>query len=365
MMAFQKILQMFNPLFALEERANREKQLKHILSQAEIIIELSSVKTGRNHPIFSFVTAISRKVFYNDIFQLNATLERVADCYTYRQDLGWLENTSPDEYTILNPLTISLTQEAVWSFSWEPARFTGCLAHIGSNVNKPFVFQPNNHFSQLLLPLGLTIVNNGNHSTACGIIKGEGFIEVKEIADNTQNCDDFYFDGTYICRVSDKSKVHAVAKFECGVLFELSRLIHAHGINFLAGINTQREVHIAKPKDAEWYIVGRDNRQILHYFLNDHEGECEVDVFEHTIIFTTTPESFGMSTTNAAEELATFIAQKFAIPLEEVICYEHYLTGSCAGEELTQRIQFKIKNGVLDDPTFFEATLPNELCRPR
>lgn len=234
-------------VFSSQEKIRREDQLKNILSQAEDIIKSSPVKTGRNHPIFSFVTAITRNIFYSNMFQLNATFKDAADFSSYRKDLGLINNTSPDEYTILNQLSICLNHDAVLPFPWEPTRFTNCLTYIGTDVNEPFLFQPNNHFSKLILPLGLTIIYNGNHSTTCGIIKGEGFIEVKEIVDNSENCDNFYFDGTYICRNSDNSKIHKIKQFEYGVLFELSRLIHTYNIDFLANIN----IKIATSQDME------------------------------------------------------------------------------------------------------------------
>ncbi|MBE5990760.1 MAG: hypothetical protein E7247_00005 [Paenibacillaceae bacterium] len=347
-------------IFTLHDRVKGEKQLENILSQAENIIQSSPVKTGRDHPIFSFVSAVTRNIFYKDIFQFNATLKNTADYSSYNQDLGWLENTFPDEYTILDPIIINLAQDAVWSFPWEATRFTNCLAQIGSNVSRPFIFQPNNHFSQLFLPLGLTIINNGNHSTACGIIKGEGSIEVKEIIDNSQNCNDFYFDGTYICKNNDNSKVYKVKQFECGVLFELSRLIQSHDIDFLAGIEIKRKVSVTEPKDTEWKIFLRNNHKILHYYFNCAEGECEVEVLEHTIILITTDESFGTSTTNAAEQLAMFVAQEFDIPLEKVICYEIYMHDSYIGKELVQRIRFEVRDGVLEEPTFCEEDLPEK-----
>ena len=118
---------------SMQEKEIREKQLKNILSQAERIIELSEIKTGREHPIFSFITAISRKVFYNNIFLLNSSLESLVHSNSYNQDLGWLQDTFPDQYTLLNPISISLVQDPVWSFPWEPTRHTNCLARIGSN----------------------------------------------------------------------------------------------------------------------------------------------------------------------------------------------------------------------------------------
>lgn len=346
---------------SMQEKEIREKQLKNILSQAERIIELSEIKTGREHPIFSFITAISRKVFYNNIFLLNSSLESLVHSNSYNQDLGWLQDTFPDQYTLLNPISISLVQDPVWSFPWEPTRHTNCLARIGSNVNEPFVFQANNHFSTLLLPLGLTMIHNGNHSTACGIIKGEGSIEVKEVVDISCNCHDFYFDGIYICRISDNSPVYEVKQFECGVLFELSRMICNSGINFLDGINVDRKVDIIKEKDKSWKIFFRKNRSILHYYINGSEGECEVDIFDHTIIFTTTAESFGMSTTNAAEDLATFVANEYNIPLEKVVCYEHYLSSYFGNKELINRIEFEVKEGRLCNPVFYsESVLPEK-----
>lgn len=238
------------------------------------------------------------------------------------------------------------------------------MARIGSNVNEPFVFQPNNHFSTLLLPLGLTMIYNGNHSTACGIIKGEGSIEVKEVVDISCNCHDFYFDGTYICRNSDNSKVYEVKQFECGVLFELSRMIRNSGIHFLDGINIERKVNVIEEKDKSWRIFVRNNRSILHYYINGGEGECEVDIFDHTIIFTTTAESFGISTTNVAEYLATFVANEYNIPLEKVICYERYLSSCLGNKELISRVEFEVKEERLCKPVFYkESALPEKFRR--
>ncbi len=51
----------------------RKKQLKTILSQAKDIISNSKSKKDRNHPIFAFVTSISNKIFYDDLFEFNKT----------------------------------------------------------------------------------------------------------------------------------------------------------------------------------------------------------------------------------------------------------------------------------------------------
>lgn len=341
--------------FALKE--NYEKQLKNILLQAENVIQNSPIKTGNNHPIFSFVSAISKQIFYNNIFELNANFKDLIDYNTCMKDLGDLVEICPERYNIVNPIPIRLARDPVLSFPWEPTRYTNCIAQIGSDVKESFRFQPNNHFAILLLPLGLTMLHNGNHSTACGIIKGEGVIEVTEIVDISCNCHDFYFNGKYICRKSDNLELYRVKKFECGVLFELGRLIESYSINFVQNRNLDRKVEIIEYKDKSWRIYERNHRLILHYYLNNAEGECQIKVFENIIIFTVTAESFGTSITNAAGELTSFVAKQYNIPLESVICYEHYLSDYLDRERIN-RIEFEVKDGVLCNPNFVKSELP-------
>lgn len=98
-------------LFTLSNRVKRKKQLENILLQAENIIKASPVETGRDHPIFSFVAAVAKNIFYKDIFQLNATLKGDVDYSSYNQDLGCLENNFTDRYTVLAPISIKLAQD--------------------------------------------------------------------------------------------------------------------------------------------------------------------------------------------------------------------------------------------------------------
>ena len=71
-----------------------------------------------------------------------------------------------------------------------------------------------------------------------------------------------------------------------------------------------------------------------------------------------------MSTTNAVEYLATFVANEYNIPLEKVVCYEHYLSSYLSNKELINRIEFEVKEGSLCNPVFYEeSALPEKFRR--
>lgn len=94
-------------------------------------------------------------------------------------------------------LEINLSTDIVLMCAWNEGRFTNALSNIGTDVKNPFKFDKNNHFVSYIYPLGITIVDNGNHSLLTGVLKSEGVIYPIQTYDITGCYELFYFDGAY------------------------------------------------------------------------------------------------------------------------------------------------------------------------
>ena len=93
-----------------------------------------------------------------------------------------------------------------------------------------WVQEKDNHCLYLYLPLGLSIISNGFHSIAAGVLKKEGELRVGSdtraaVYDMSGLLEFMYFDGTYYRKIADDIIMYKAANFEFGCIFELGRLI--------------------------------------------------------------------------------------------------------------------------------------------
>lgn len=130
--------------------------------------------------------------------------------------------------------TYDLSHDIVIAPIWKQSRYINNLAHIGTDVNNPFK-QNLNHSATEILPLGILVVSNGNHSIYAAKYKREGILRATERLDLTNSFKYIHFDGTnmIVTKESDKNYIYgdSIVKpicFEAGALFEVARIINEY-----------------------------------------------------------------------------------------------------------------------------------------
>jgi len=131
---------------------------------------------------------------------------------------------------------IDLAKDPVITFPWNQQRLMYCAEKIGGADN-PWQEKSNNHFARLLLPMGVTHIYNGLHSTFTGMIKREGMLSFYDgsnhsVHDISRLYPLLQFDGTdYLIAGSDVIAGKA-RSFEFGCIFEIGRMLHEKGVCF-------------------------------------------------------------------------------------------------------------------------------------
>ena len=130
--------------------------------------------------------------------------------------------------TFIRPF--SLADDAVITNIWSDVRLADCMENIGSDVGNPFHMDPRNHRSEVIIPIGLMHVYNGNHSANAGIAKREGSLTPTEVIDwrPIYKEGDIYFDGTsfYSKKGLNLDTFNAVP-IEIGYMFEVGRILYS------------------------------------------------------------------------------------------------------------------------------------------
>ncbi|WP_196607220.1 DUF6710 family protein [Pectinatus frisingensis] len=134
---------------------------------------------------------------------------------------------------------------------WNHKRIIEQLSKIGKNNKNPFNGESEesaqNITATLLTPLGLVLVNNGNHSVNSALVQNEGRITVKYIIDMATSFKRYKFDGeNYIYIGNDKEKVSKKINdghlknnsepftYTMGLLFEIARILSKNNINLVS-----------------------------------------------------------------------------------------------------------------------------------
>lgn len=216
-----------------KERMKRAENLKSILRNAEILIGKSDEKEVRKHPIYGMIRALSNYQLYGLVKDLLEEKE-IPDIRQIREDIGvFLNGYECPQHTLSlenRDIKTDLSSDAVLICAWNMGRLINCLKFIGTNVGNPFCFDSNNQWATYIMPIGVTIVWNGNHSTLTGILKGEGEIYPKQVCNLKEIYEYIYFDGYYYRKKDDNEIIHKAERFELGAIFELGRLLVKNGI---------------------------------------------------------------------------------------------------------------------------------------
>ena len=216
-----------------------KRQLDNILFIAQDIINKSKTSGDLLHPIFRYINEIGSSVRQRLLMQL-LTGQKVANSDELFIDLGRDIKDENNEYiydsiTIEDneKMSISLKDNLVIPVAWNMGRFVDNITEIGTDCGNPFEFQESNHWSTLFLPIGITVVHNGNHSILSGIIKQEGIIYPTEKVDLAPLYEKIIFDGMYYRDIENGQAIQEIKNFELGAIYEIGRLLIKSGITFL------------------------------------------------------------------------------------------------------------------------------------
>lgn len=109
---------------------------------------------------------------------------------------------------------------------WNSGRLERTLTDIGAGrPNGPWLQDPTNHRVDLLLPLGVGIVTNGNHSIAAGIAQCAGYVTPDHVYDISEVYEHVGCDGRSFYRLADGFEVGPVLDPRWAAVFEIGRLM--------------------------------------------------------------------------------------------------------------------------------------------
>lgn len=225
--------------FINKKSEGMKRQLKSILDIAQSIIDKSEISGDFLHPIYRYINAIGSSVLQKLLMQL-FTGQEVDHVDVLFYDLcRYIKSENKtyvsDSVTIEDneKISISLKDNLVIPVAWNISRFGTTITAIGTDCGNPFKFQKSNHMSILFLPVGVTIVHNGNHSILCGFLKREGIIHPTEMVNLIPLYEKIRFDGTFYRDISSNQIIQEVSNFELGAIFEIGRLLVKNDIKFL------------------------------------------------------------------------------------------------------------------------------------
>jgi hypothetical protein len=126
-------------------------------------------------------------------------------------------------YGILDePKKIKLGFDPVFTYPWREESELDCLLNIGGE-NK---FQMStNHNGIIILPFDICVVTGGNHSIFSGIIKKDGFIEIKNTCNFSEVIKDIDFDGKYYYLTKNINKKVKTSSELLGLIYYLGKYI--------------------------------------------------------------------------------------------------------------------------------------------
>ncbi len=214
----------------LIQRIENKKRLDNFLSYVSQLI-----KEGK----LSSKTYFDLIKIYSDTLNLNNNIDLLSDSNYFNIDefeifLSAYEN----EVKIDKSFNVYLGKDAVLSCIWDKRRIVDNINDIGTDKNT-WKKDDLNHFYKLYLPIGITLVYNGNHSVNCGIIKSFCSLDFSperaNIVDISSIYDDFFFDGYHLRSRNPYIEENKLKiPFELGCILELGRLLKENNISYLS-----------------------------------------------------------------------------------------------------------------------------------
>lgn len=126
--------------------------------------------------------------------------------------------------------SVDLAKDPVLPCPWHRDRYVNALATIGTGKVSGAWEQDRNHSAAVILPWGIACVFGGNHSMAVGILGGEGDVTPCEAWNMAGLLDKVRCDGLHYIEVQTGKPLCEVHNPKMGAVFEIGRLMLAHGI---------------------------------------------------------------------------------------------------------------------------------------
>lgn len=209
----------------------QKKELKNILDFAESLIEINPYQ--------------GQKLQKNDTNAVFSFIKLICDVINSKNALNVIRSKSDNETLILeddilfgdtvrkanssSSVRVYLGKDPVISSPKDFGKMKFAFKTFGGN-GIPWKEDKINQAYRLILPLGITFVEEGNHSVEVGIIKCEGTLDFDIYAKNYKIIDisplyqQIYFDGMYYRNISSNEIIEKT-EFEYGCLFEIGRLL--------------------------------------------------------------------------------------------------------------------------------------------
>lgn len=142
-----------------------------------------------------------------------------------------LDELAPAENPPARKYRMRLGRDVLLPWAWHRANLVSTLATIGSSKSAGPWRCDINHQVRIVLPFGLGLVQGGNHSIAAGVADSEGDVwaTARNLAPAYAHVD---YDGVAFVRRHDARILNVPREEEPGMLFELGRRMHEHGVEY-------------------------------------------------------------------------------------------------------------------------------------
>lgn len=209
----------------------QKKELKNILDFAESLIAINQYQ--------------GRKLQKNDTNAIFGLVKLICDVINSKNALSVIRNKSDNKTLILEDdilfgdtiqkikssgsFKVCLGKDPVISSPKDYGKMKFAFKTIGGN-GTPWREDKINQAYRLILPLGITFIEEGNHSVEIGIIKCEGTLDYDintknySIIDISPLYSQIYFDGMFYRDIRSKEIIEKT-ELEYGSLFEIGRLL--------------------------------------------------------------------------------------------------------------------------------------------
>lgn len=231
---------------------NHEAQLKrekfaNILDFTDMVMnEYSRTRVARKsvvgeHPVINVIRLLGKKFHYEYCEQLLLQSTRpqpqsltIGNCFFGKCiDIdGVIKDFSGLCKKVHIDKTISLGKDVLMAWPWSRERLSEAFAYIGEGKIKGSWNQDGNHIVTLLLPVGISFVEQGNHSIASGMIQGEGVLKPTYVLDISPLYEYVYTDGAEYYLKSNNDFLCSVKNVEFAAIFEIGRKMMEHNISF-------------------------------------------------------------------------------------------------------------------------------------
>lgn len=118
---------------------------------------------------------------------------------------------------------ICLNKDMVLPWPWKESSYEYSTLTIGTHIGKPWVYDPINHYVDVLMPWNIGFVGGGNHSIAAGVLACEGELKPRTIRDASDVFKFIHTDGNYW--FENNKILEEVRDYRTAAVFEIGRML--------------------------------------------------------------------------------------------------------------------------------------------